>query len=100
MGVKCIGFGAISNPATGTIDGWTHDPEFYIEAGKKSLAGLKKLIWKVIEAYPFNHERKLELNLFPKTKPLKLKTINTLSIDELSQSIVNEIRKFSNDINF
>jgi hypothetical protein len=30
MGVKCLGLGAISNPATGIIDGWVHDPEFYI----------------------------------------------------------------------
>jgi hypothetical protein len=61
LGVKCIGLGAISNPATGTVDGWIHDPEFYILAGKKSLAGLKLIIWRALEVYPFNPSYKPNL---------------------------------------
>ena len=61
--MKCIGLGAISNPATGTVDGWVHDPEYYIIAGKKSLAALKLIIWRALEAYPFDPEYKANLSL-------------------------------------
>ena len=74
MGVKCIGFGAVSNPATGTVEAWTHEPEFYLHSVKKSLAGLKKVIWKIMEKYEFNSEHRALIN-FKEVKSLKLKKI-------------------------
>jgi hypothetical protein len=61
MGVKCLGLGAISNPATGTIDGWVHDPEFYLLSAKKCLNSLRAIIWKVIERYNFNDDHNVNL---------------------------------------
>jgi hypothetical protein len=61
--VKCIGLGAISNPATGTVEGWVHDPEYYIQAGKKSLAALKLIIWRALEAFPFEPSYKPNLSM-------------------------------------
>lgn len=51
LGVKCIGFAAVTNPATGTADGWVHDGEHNLIAARKCLDGLKKTIYKVIEKF-------------------------------------------------
>jgi purine nucleoside phosphorylase len=51
MGVKTLGIAAVSNPATGTIEGWVHEQEFYIQSAKRCIESLKKIIWKVIERY-------------------------------------------------
>lgn len=37
LGVKCIGFAAVTNPASGTTDGWVHDGEHNLIAAKKCL---------------------------------------------------------------
>jgi hypothetical protein len=52
LGVKCLGFAAVTNPATGTTDGsWVHDGEHNLIAAKKCLQSLRKTIWKVIEKF-------------------------------------------------
>jgi len=64
LGVKCIGFAAVTNPATGTSDGsWVHDGEHNLMAAKKCLEGLKKTIWKVIERFSFDNEHKFTYSL-------------------------------------
>jgi Phosphorylase superfamily len=62
LGLKCLGLAAVSNPATGTIDGWVHEQEFYLHAAKKCLALLKNIIWKVVEKFELNPAYKLALN--------------------------------------
>lgn len=62
LGLKTLGLAAVSNPATGTIDGWVHEQEFYIKAAKKCLVALKNIIWKVVERFNFDPSYKLELN--------------------------------------
>ncbi len=51
FGVKCIGLAAVTNPASGTRDGWVHDGESNLKAAQKCLEGLKNTIWKAIEKY-------------------------------------------------
>jgi hypothetical protein len=97
LGVKCIGLGAISNPATGTVDGWTHDPEFYILAGKKSLAGLKLIIWRALETYPFNADYRPSLNLaLNSAHSLKLQPITTSfdQLEEIKENIISRVSAF------
>ena len=73
LGVKCIGFGAITNPATGISDGWVHDGENNLIAAKKCLNSLKKIMWKIVERFEFNPEyTKLNLN-FTGVNALRLK---------------------------
>lgn len=62
LGLKCLGLAAVSNPATGTIDGWVHEQEFYLHAAKKCLAALKNIIWKVAERFEMNPDYKFKLN--------------------------------------
>jgi len=62
LGVKCIGFAAVTNPATGTADFWVHDGEHNLIAAKKALENLKKVIWKIIEKFEFNKNHNLNLN--------------------------------------
>jgi len=45
------------------VDGWVHDPEYYIIAAKESLASLKLIIWRALEAYPFDPSYKPNLSL-------------------------------------
>lgn len=45
LGVKCIGFAAATNPASGTTDHWVHDGESNLKAALKALQNLKKVIW-------------------------------------------------------
>lgn len=51
LGVKCIGFAAVTNPASGTTDGWVHDGEHNLIAARKCLEGLKKVIWRMVETF-------------------------------------------------
>jgi len=37
LGVKCIGFAAVTNPCTGTADNYVHDGEHNLIAAKKAL---------------------------------------------------------------
>ena len=63
LGVKCIGFAAVTNPASGTAEGWVHDGEHNLIAAQKCLIGLKKVIWNIINKFEFNPNHKLSLNL-------------------------------------
>lgn len=74
LGVKCIGFAAVTNPATGSQEGWIHDGEHNLLAAQKCLERLKATIWKVIEKFHFNREYKLMLN-YQGTNSLRLKQV-------------------------
>jgi len=91
LGVKCIGFAAVSNPASGTIDGWVHDGEQVLIAGKKALENLKKVIWKIIEKFEFNSSHNLNLN-YSGANVLKLKQTPHPSEQEISAGIVAKVR--------
>lgn len=62
LGVKCIGFAAVTNPASGTVDHWVHDGEGNLIAARKCLEGLRKVIWNIVLKFEFNPLHKLTLN--------------------------------------
>lgn len=72
LGVKCIGFAAVTNPATGTAEAWVHDGEHNLIAAKKCLVSLKKVIWRLVEKFEYNPEHQLKLN-FSGINALRLK---------------------------
>lgn len=59
LGMKNIGFAAVTNPATGLVSGWTHDGEGNLIAARKCLEGLTKTIYKIIEKFEFSEKREL-----------------------------------------
>lgn len=77
MGLKCLGLAAVSNPATGTIEGWVHEQEFYIRSAKLCLLTLKNIIWKVVERFELNPEHKQEISFIG---------VNSLSLKQLDIS--------------
>jgi hypothetical protein len=92
LGVKCIGFAAVTNPASGTTDGWVHDGEHNLIAAKKCLEGLKKVIWRIIEKFEFNSSHTLKLN-YSGANALKLKqTPHHPSDQEISNGIATKVR--------
>jgi len=92
LGVKCIGFAAVTNPASGTTDGWVHDGEHNLIAAKKCLEGLKKVIWRIVEKFEFNSGHKLNLN-YSGANALKLKqTPHHPSEQEISAGIATKVR--------
>ena len=48
LGVRCIAFATVSNPATGTIEDYVHDQYSILELGQKCIVNLKKTLWKLI----------------------------------------------------
>ena len=91
LGVKVVGFAAVTNPASGTTDGWVHDGEHNLIAAKKCLDGLKKTIWKVIEKFQFNPQHALIPN-YKAQNSLRLKQLKThLSNLEISEMITAKI---------
>ena len=72
MGMKNVAFAAVTNPATGLADGWTHDGEENLVAARKCLDALGKTIFKIIEKFPFA-DTKVVNTLPDNTKPLRLK---------------------------
>lgn len=86
MGVKCIGFAAVTNPATGTTDGsWVHDGEHNLLAAKKCLEGLRKIIWKVIDKFSFKPDYKFQFSIHSHdSQPLQVKKLNkTVDLDAM-----------------
>lgn len=63
MGLKTLGLGAVSNPATGTIDGWVHDAAYYLTSAKLSLSNIKKIAWKVIERFDLDPSHQFKHDL-------------------------------------
>ena len=51
LGMKAVCFAAVTNPASGLAEGWTHDGEENLIAAKKALDGLGKTMWKIIEKF-------------------------------------------------
>ena len=51
MGMKNVGFAAVTNPATGFTEGFTHSGEDNLEHAKKAHEGLTKTIFKIIEKF-------------------------------------------------
>ena len=95
LGVKVVGFAAVTNPATGTTDGWVHDGEHNLIAAKKCLEGLRKTIWKVIERFQFNPEHKVMPN-YKAQNSLRLKQLKThLSNQEVTERIGQKISKWT-----
>ena len=86
--MKCIGFAAATNPASGTLDGWVHDGEHNLIAAKKCLEGMKKIIWRLVEKFEFNPDHKLKLN-YTGVNALRLKQLHHhhMSNEEISKSI-------------
>ena len=96
LGVKCIGFAAVTNPASGTTDGWVHDGEHNLIAAKKCLEGLKKVIWRLVEKFEFNPEHKLTLN-YTGVNTLRLRKYHHYhkSTTEIISSIVDKVKCFT-----
>ena len=95
--MKCIGFAAVTNPATGTSDApWEHDGEKNLIAALKCLEGLKKVIWRIVEKFEFNPEHRLKLN-FSGVNDLRLKQVHHhhMSGADIAQSIVNKVNLFA-----
>lgn len=96
LGVKCIGFAAVTNPASGTAEGWVHDGEHNLIAAKKCLEGLKKVIWRLVEKFEFNPEHKLKLN-YTGVNTLRLRQVHYhhMSNDEITQGIVEKVSQYT-----
>jgi len=95
LGVKCIGFAAVTNPASGTADGWVHDGEHNLIAAKKCVDGLKKVIWRLVEKYQFNPEHRLKLN-FSGINALRMKQVHhSLSVSDSSAAIAKKVTSFT-----
>lgn len=73
MGLKNVGFAAVTNPATGFGSDWTHSGEDNLEHAKKAHEGLAKTIFKIIEKFQFSDEpRKMDNCLKAENKHLKI----------------------------
>ena len=90
LGVKCIGFASVTNPASGTAEGWVHDGEHNLIAAKKCLEGLRKVIWRIVEKFEFNSGHKLKLN-YTGVNALKLKQ-TPHSNSGLSEKIAEKVK--------
>ena len=44
------------------MEDWVHDGEHNLIAARKCLAGLKSIIWRIVEKYEFKPGHKLNLN--------------------------------------
>lgn len=60
LGIKAVCFGAVTNPASGLAEGWTHDGEDNLVAAKKCQNGLQKTIEKIIENFKFSDDHKID----------------------------------------
>jgi hypothetical protein len=86
--VKCIGFAAVTNPASGTVDHWVHDGEANLVAAKKCLEGLRKVIWRLVSKFEFNVNYKFTIN-FTGVNSLRLRQVHThLSQADIETKIV------------
>ena len=97
MGVKTLGIAAVSNPATGTIVGWIHEQEFYIQSAKKCIANLKNIIFKCVENFQLQDDHKVKLNhhLGRGSEGLSLKQISPdLKYDTIVSSISDKVKEF------
>lgn len=83
LGMKVVGFAAVTNPASGTIDGWVHDGEHNLIAAKKCIEGLRKTIWKVIEKFKFHPDHKCGPNYKASTS-LRLKQVHKGPTESIS----------------
>ena len=96
LGVKCIGFAAVTNPATGTVDSsWVHDGDHNLMAAQKCLGNLKKTIWKVIEKFSFNPDYQFRYSLIDtmNEKPLRVKkACRSNDQDRMRASLVQKIK--------
>lgn len=96
LGVKCIGFAAVTNPATGTTDGsWVHDGEHNLMAAKKCLGNMKKIIWRVIEKFDFNPDYQFKFSLTDSfnDRSLQVKKVSrSCNQDSMKASLVSKIK--------
>ena len=63
LGVRCVAFATVSNPATGTVEHYVHDQDSILELGAKCIVNLKKTLWRIIEKFEFNPQHRVRLNL-------------------------------------
>lgn len=92
LGVKCIGFAAVTNPASGTVDYWVHDGEGNLIAARKCLEGLRKVIWNIVLKFEFNPNHKLTLN-YTGVNSLRLRQVHShFSQDDIVTKIVHKVR--------
>lgn len=97
LGVKVVGFAAVTNPATGTADGWVHDGEHNLIAARKCLEGLKKTMWKIIEKFQFNPSHKFTPN-FKGSNSLRLKQVKYgPSEEKIIEQIVDKVNFWNVD---
>ena len=102
MGVKCIGFAAVTNPATGTTDGsWVHDGEHNLIAARKCLDGLRKTIWKVVEKFDFKADYQFKFTHDSSHKTLQVKKLSReANLQQMSKDLINRINKWNNETHF
>jgi hypothetical protein len=97
LGVKCIGFAAVTNPASGTVDHWVHDGEANIIAAGKCLQGLRKVIWNIVSKFEFNPSHKLTLN-YTGMNSLRLRQVHGhLSSADIVTRIVSKVKELTQD---
>jgi hypothetical protein len=63
LGLKSVAFAAVTNPASGLSEGFTHDGHENLIAAKRCLDGLGKTIFKIITDFELDPAYKLNNHL-------------------------------------
>jgi hypothetical protein len=97
MGMKQVAFAAVTNPATGYAEGFTHSGEDNLVHAEKAHIGLGKTLFKIIEKFKLSDEpKKLDNSLGHHQKPLRIKHVEKeINFDEVVNKVVAKIEQWS-----
>lgn len=87
LGLKSVAFAAVTNPASGLSEGFTHDGEENLIAAKRCLDGLGKTMFKIIADFQLNPDYKLT-NHIHGALPIKMKRVSSLPSDEIVEKLI------------